>query len=176
MTAAPLNPIILGKISSAYGIRGWLIVVSSTSKAESIFDYKPWFLKREKWQQIELDGWKRKKNDILIKIRSIEDREAARFLTTCEIFVSASQLPSLSNGSYYWKDLMGCQVVNIDGYKIGEIIYLMETGSNDVLVVKSNMKDDFGMQERLIPLIEGQVIKNVDITKRIIEVDWDPGF
>lgn len=52
----------------------------------------------------------------------------------------------------------------------------METGSNDVLVVKANLKDAFGAQERLIPFLDEQVIKNVDLTTRTIKVDWDPGF
>ena len=52
----------------------------------------------------------------------------------------------------------------------------METGSNDVLVIKANLKDAFGIKERLVPFIDGQVIKKVDLTTRSIEVDWDPGF
>ena len=51
---------------------------------------------------------------------------------------------------------------------------MMETGSNDVMVVKANLKDAFGMKERLIPFLHGQVIKKVDLTARVIEADWDP--
>ena len=50
---------------------------------------------------------------------------------------------------------------------------MMETGSNDVMVVKANLKDAFGMKERLIPFLHGQVIKKVDLTARVIEADWD---
>ena len=53
---------------------------------------------------------------------------------------------------------------------------MMETGSNDVMVVKANLKDAFGMKERLIPFLHGQVIKKVDLTARVIEADWDPVF
>lgn len=49
----------------------------------------------------------------------------------------------------------------------------METGSNDVLVIKANLKDAFGIKERLVPFLDGQVIKKVDLTTRSIEVDWD---
>lgn len=98
-------------------------------------------------------------------------------LINCEIFIDASQLPDLNSGEYYWKDLLGCQVVTVSGYQLGQVINMIETGSNDVLVVKANLKKDaFCIQERLIPFLEGQVIKHVDIAVRIIKVDWDPSF
>jgi len=71
---------------------------------------------------------------------------------------------------------MGLQVVNVDGYEMGKVIDMMETGSNDVLVVKANLKDAFGVKERLIPFLDEQVIKKVDLATGVIEVDWDPGF
>ncbi|MGL9774376.1 MAG: ribosome maturation factor RimM [Sodalis sp. (in: enterobacteria)] len=175
--AAPVEPIVVGKMGSAYGIRGWLGVFSSTEETESIFDYQPWFIKRAgEWQPIGLESWKRHNQDLIIKVRDIEDREAATLLTNCEIVVDASQLPDLDSGEYYWKDLLGCQVITVGVYQLGEVIDLMKTGSNDVLVVKANLKDAFGIQERLIPFLDGQVIKNVDLATHVIEVDWDPGF
>ena len=174
---APTTPLILGKMGSAYGIRGWLKVFSSTEDAESIFDYQPWFIQRAgQWQVVELESWKRHNQDMIIKVKGIDDRDAASLLTNCEIVVDSEQLPELDNGEYYWKDLMGCQVVTTEGYEMGKVIDLMETGSNDVLVVKANLKDAFGVQERLIPFLDEQVIKNVDLANCIITVDWDPGF
>ncbi|TKI08900.1 ribosome maturation factor RimM [Martelella alba] len=175
--AAPTKPVVLGKMGSAYGIRGWLRVFSSTEESESIFDYQPWFVKRAGvWQHVELEGWKRHNDDLIIKIKGMEDREAASLLTNCEIVVDSTQLPPLDEGDYYWKDLIGCQVVNTAGYRLGAVIDMMETGSNDVLVVKADLKDAFGMQERLIPFLDGQVIKHVDLDARKIEVEWDPDF
>ncbi|ROR13123.1 ribosome maturation factor RimM [Erwinia sp. JUb26] len=172
----PANPLILGKMGSAYGIRGWLKVFSSTEDAESIFDYQPWFIQRAgQWQHVELESWKRHNQDMIIKVKGIDDRDAAGLLTNCEIVVDSEQLPEL-DGEYYWKDLMGCQVVTTEGYELGKVIDMMETGSNDVMVVKANLKDAFGVQERLIPFLDEQVIKNVDLTTRSIKVDWDPGF
>ncbi|WMQ74264.1 MAG: Ribosome maturation factor RimM [Sodalis sp.] len=175
--AAPVKPVVVGKMGSAYGIRGCLRALSSTEEAEGIFNYQPWFIKKaDEWQPIGLESWKRRNQDLIIKVRDIEDREAATLLTNCEIVIDMSQLPDLNSSEYYWKDLLGCQVVTIDGYQLGEVINLMETGSNDVMVVKVNLKDAFGIQERLIPFLDGQVIKNVDLTAHAIEVDWDPGF
>jgi 16S rRNA processing protein RimM len=68
------------------------------------------------------------------------------------------------------------QVVTDKGYDLGTVSDMLETGSNDVLVIKANLKDAFGQKERLIPFLEEQVIKNIDREAQRIEVDWDPGF
>lgn len=174
---APANQLVLGKLGSAYGIRGWLKVFSSTEIADSIFDYQPWFIRHaDQWLQIELESWRHHNQDLIIKVRGIDDRDAAVQLTHCEIVVDSLQLPSLDEGDYYWKDLMGCKVVNLQGYEMGKVIDLMETGSNDVLVVKANLKDAFGVKERLIPFLDEQVIRKVCLATCTIEVDWDPSF
>lgn len=173
----PVNPIVLGKMGAAYGIRGWLKVFSSTDDAESIFDYQPWFIQRAgQWQLVKLEGWKRHNQDMIIKVEGIDNRDDAALLTHCEIMIDAQQLPELDSGDYYWKDLIGCRVITVNGYDLGKVTELMETGSNDVLVVKANLKDAFGAKERLIPFLEQQVIRNIDLTHSTIEVDWDPGF
>ena len=127
-------------------------------------------------KMVELEGWKRHTQDLIIKVKGVDDRDAANLLTNCEIVVDSKQLPTLEDGDYYWKDLFGCQVVTTSGYELGKIIDMMETGSNDVMVVKANLKDAFGLKERLIPFLDGQVIKKVDLATRTVEVDWDPGF
>ncbi|CDL81391.1 ribosome maturation factor RimM [Xenorhabdus cabanillasii] len=173
----PVDPIVLGKLGSAYGIRGWLRVFSSTEQAEDIFEYQPWFIQRAgQWQHIELETWKCHNQDMIIKIKGVDDREAANLLTNCELVVDSSKLPELEAGDYYWKDLMGCQVINTAGYNLGTVQDMMETGSNDVMVIKANLKDAFGIKERLVPFLDGQVIKKVDLATKTIEVDWDPGF
>lgn len=141
------------------------------------FDYQPWFIQQAgKWQHVELEDWKRHSQDLIIKVKGVDDRDAANLLTNCEIIVDSTQLPALEEDDYYWKDLMGCQVVTTTGYELGKIIDMMETGSNDVMVVKANLKDAFGMKERLVPFLHEQVIKNVDLAAQRVEVDWDPGF
>lgn len=113
---------------------------------------------------------------MIVKLKGVDDRDAANVLTNAEIVVDSSQLPELDGDDYYWKDLMGCRVVTTGGYDLGTVTDLMETGSNDVLVIKANLKDAFGMKERLVPFLDGQVIRKVDLTEKLIEVEWDPGF
>ena len=168
---------VVGKLGSTYGIRGWLRIYSSTEQAESIFDYQPWFLKTKgEWQPTELENWRHHNHEIIVKLKGVDDREAAQTLANVEIGVDLSVFPELEEGDYYWHDLIGCSVVNLEGYTMGTVTEMMETGSNDVLVVKANTKDAFGKQERLIPFLYEQVVKRVDLTTKTIEVDWDAGF
>ncbi|WP_032093487.1 MULTISPECIES: ribosome maturation factor RimM [Pasteurellaceae] len=168
---------VVGKLGSTYGIRGWLRVYSSTEQAESIFDYQPWFLNiKGQWQPAELESWKHHNHELIVKLKHVNDREAAQILANVEIGVDLSVFPALAEGDYYWHDLIGCQVVNLQGYAMGTVAEMMETGSNDVLVVRAGAKDAFGKQERLIPFLYEQVVKRVDLTTKTIEVDWDAGF
>ncbi|MFP3029531.1 MAG: ribosome maturation factor RimM [Arsenophonus sp.] len=172
------NSIALGKLGSAYGIRGWLRIFSFTEYTEDIFKYQPWFIQRagQWWQQLELEGWKHHNQDIIIKIKHIDDRNAANLMTNYKIIIDSEQLPELEDNEYYWKDLIGCQVITTKGYSFGYVQNLMETGSNDVLIIKANLKDAFDIKERLIPFLDEQIIKNIDLTSKTIEVDWDPSF
>ncbi|MFT8209897.1 MAG: ribosome maturation factor RimM [Symbiopectobacterium sp.] len=174
---SPVNPIVMGKMGSTYGIRGWLRVFSSTEETESIFDYQPWYIQFQgSWRLVEIESWKHHNQDLIIKVKGVDDRDAANLLTNAEIVVDSAQLPDLEGGDYYWKDLFGCEVITSAGYQLGKVIDMMETGSNDVLVVKATLKDAFGAKERLIPFLTGQVIKHVDLSTKTIEVDWDPSF
>jgi len=86
-----------------------------------------------------------------------------------EVFISRDQLTVLSKGEYYWSDLIGLTVENLEGIQLGAVDGLFETGANDVIVVK-------GEREQAIPFIQGEVIKSIDLTAKKIVVDWDADF
>ena len=171
------NRIVMGKLGSTYGIRGWLKVFSYTDNAESIFDYSPWYLNQKgKWVEYKVESWKRHGQGYVCKLAGLDVREDAQLMTNFEIAIDPASLPELSEDEFYWRELFGMQVFTTKGYDLGEVTDLLETGSNDVLVIKANRKDAFGQKERLVPYLEEQVIKKVDREARRIEVDWDPGF
>ncbi|SCC14182.1 ribosome maturation factor RimM [Gilliamella intestini] len=171
------NLIVVGKLGSSYGIRGWLRIFSFTESPDSIFDYTPWYIQLAgQWQEVIVESFKPHNHDMIVKLKGIDDRNQAIALTNIEVFVDAEKLPALSNGDFYWKDLIGCRVKTVNNYDLGLVTDLMETGSNDVLVVKANLKDAFGATERLIPFVDNQFIKQVDLTTKTIVVDWDPAF
>lgn len=172
-----MEKLTLGKVGAVYGIKGWLKIHTFTDNPEAIFDYAPWSLKLgDNIQSANVTDWRKHNNGLIAKVAGIEDRDQAQSLVGYEIQVSPEDLPDLPDGDFYWKDLMGMQVITTKGYDLGVVSDLMETGANDVLVVKANRNDGFGKKERLIPYILDQVIVSVSQTEKQIEVDWDPGF
>lgn len=103
-----------------------------------------------------------------MKFSACDTPEAAALYTNLCIGVTRDQLPVLSLGDYYWSDLEGLTVINQDGICLGKVDHLFSTGSNDVLVVK-------GGRERLLPYTSA-VMKDVNLEKGQIEVDWDAEF
>ena len=120
--------------------------------------------------------WRRHNKGFIAKFAQVNDRDEAVAYTHAEISMDSAQLPELPQGEFYWRDLIGMSVVTDKGYDLGIVDDLMETGSNDVLVVKANSKDAFGQAERLIPFLTDTVIIEVKHDAREITVDWDPGF
>ncbi len=169
--------VVLGKFGAVYGINGWLKVNSYTDVPEGIFDYTPWQIQLQgNWRQVQISGKKRHGNGLIVKLAEVSDRDQAQLYVNADIAVERSALPQLAEGDYYWRDLMGMAVVNEAGYHLGEVVDMMETGSNDVLVVKANKSDAFGKTERLLPFLTDSVIKEVNNAERRILVDWDPDF
>ncbi|MDG1733343.1 MAG: ribosome maturation factor RimM [Thalassotalea sp.] len=169
--------VTLGKIGAVYGIKGWLKIHSFTDDPQAIFDYSPWVITLGgKKQTVTVTEWRKHSSSLIAKFADINDRTDAQLRTGAEIVVESDVLPELPDGEFYWRDLIGMDVVNTQGYSFGKVTDIMETGSNDVLVVKANPNDGFGKKERLIPYIDEQVIHNVSLDSKQIDVDWDPGF
>ncbi|WP_018693354.1 ribosome maturation factor RimM [Algicola sagamiensis] len=175
--ATQSETVVLGKLGAPYGIKGWLKVHSFTDDPEGIFEYSPWRIHvGGQWQEFLPAEWRRHNKGLVVKLAELSDRDAAQRFTNAEIGVDSALLPELGNEDFYWRDLIGLDVVTEKGYNLGQVDDLMETGSNDVLVVKANSNDAFGKRERLLPFVMDTVIKSVDLEGSKILVDWDPGF
>ena len=162
--------VILGKIAGVYGVRGWVKVFSETKPKENIFSYTPWQIKIDgQWQNVKVIEGKPHGKGLVAHLESYDDRDLARKLVGAEIAIDKAQLPAPAEGEYYWADLVGLKVITLDGQALGQVDQLFETGANDVLVVK-------GDRERLIPFVQGQYIREVDMAAGVIRVDWDPEF
>mgnify|MGYP002662891353 CR=1 FL=1 len=99
----------------------------------------------------------------------VEDRDAAEALRGTEVLVPRSALPPPAPGEYYWVDLEGLRVVNVEGVALGTVSHLFSTGANDVLVAK-------GERERMIPFVQPDYIRSVDFETGVVTVDWDADF
>lgn len=169
--------ITLGKMGAVYGIKGWLKIHSFTDEPDAILDYFPWSLKLgNNVQTVEITDWRKHNKGLIVKVAGIDDRDEAQAFVGSEILTSEAALPELPQGDFYWRDLIGLSVVTNKGYDLGIVTDMMETGANDVLVVKANLNDGFSKKERLIPYLFEQVIESVSIENKQICVDWDPGF
>ncbi len=160
----------MGRVSGAFGVRGWLKVRSDCEPAEQLLKYSPWQMNTGTgWRSHVVVEGKVHGPGLVAKLADIDDRDQAQALAGVDIAVDRSQLPLLTGDDYYWNDLIGLSVVTRDGKELGQVSGLMQTGANDVLVVS-------GERERLIPFIREQVVLAVDADARRIEVDWDPEF
>jgi 16S rRNA processing protein RimM len=160
--------VALGYISAVHGLKGWVKVHSWTRPLEALLEYQPWLLGEEKSPVKIVDGRKQGKGLVAL-LPGFEDRERAATLVGQQIFVGRDQLPATAEDEYYWSDLEGLEVHTTEGVLLGRVEKLMETGANDVLVIR-------GKREHLVPFIQGQYVTHVDIESGLIEVDWDPEF
>lgn len=168
--------IVLGKITSVFGIKGWVKVYSYTYPMENLLAYPTWQLKLNGQSKLvhKLDGRKHGKG-LIAKLEGIDTPEDARLLSGAEILLSKAKLPKLEEGDYYWSQLIGLEVTNLEGKIFGKVHSLLETGANDVLVVKA-CQGSFDKQERLIPWLIPDVVRQVNLKTAKIEVDWDADF
>ncbi|MBT8093136.1 MAG: ribosome maturation factor RimM [Gammaproteobacteria bacterium] len=161
------EPVVLGRITGFFGVQGWVKVFSYTEPREAVLDYKRWQLsKKGDWQSVSVAEGKRHGKTVIVRLDGYDDRDQAAALIGSEIGVPRDELPETDDGHYYWSDLEGLRVVTKDGTDIGKVDYFIETGANDVMVVR-------GEQERLIPFVMNKVIVDVDLAGGLITVDWD---
>lgn len=165
------EPVILGRISGLYGVRGWVKVYSHTDPKENILNYPIWLVgSKNNQKRIELETGRVHGKGIVAKLVGINDRDQVAKLLGQDIAVSRDELPKLDEGEYYWNDLTGLKVVNKEKQELGIVDHLFETGANVVMSVME------GKQERLIPYLTGDVILNVDLEGGVIKVDWPTDF
>ncbi len=160
----------MGKISGLFGVKGWLKVFSYTETKENILHYSPWLLSKNGAQQtVRVTDSAVHGKLLIVLLDGINDRETAATLVGSDIFIAPEQLPKPQPGEYYWSDLVGLTVETDSGIDLGLVAGLMETGANDVLIVR-------GERDRAIPFLQGRNILKIDFETGKITVDWDPDF
>lgn len=155
----------MGRIAAPFGVKGWMKIQSDTEGPGSLLPYKTWWIGRDgDWREAAVAGAKVQGRVLVARLAEVEDRDVAAALRGKEVAVPRSQLPQARSGEYYWADLLGLRVVNAQSQELGRIAQIMQTGSNDVLVVR-------GDRERLVPFI-ADVIREVDTTAGVVRVEW----
>jgi 16S rRNA processing protein RimM len=173
--ADPQEMLVAGKITGCYGVKGWVKVHSYTEPQENFLSYGHWRLKRRGGlEPIEFDQGRRHGKGLVAHIVGVDDRDQAESYRGLEVAVPAAELPELESGEFYWHQLQGLQVWCSSGEErvlLGTVDYLIETGANDVLVVKAS-EGSIDDREHLIPYLPDDVVTRVDLEAGVIEVDW----
>ena len=161
------QPVVLGRFTGLFGVKGWVKVYSYTDPREAVLNYRRWLLsERDGWREATVAEGQRHGKTIIARIDGCVDRDEATELIGTVIAVPREELPETQTGQFYWSDLEGLRVVHRDGTELGRVAYLLETGANDVMVVH-------GDKERLIPFAMDEVILGVDLADGRIDVDWE---
>ena len=175
-SASNKENMVLGKITAVYGIKGWLKIYSFTDPMENIFEYQPWRLNvGGTLKEVKVEASKKHGKGLIAKLDGVDDRNIAQTYCGYEILADSGLLPELKEGEYYWSQLQNLLVYTESDQLLGKVIRLMETGANDVLVVKGTA-DSIDQKERLLPYLPDQVIKKIDLETGAMWVDWDPEF
>ena len=167
--------LVVGKITGVYGIKGWVKIHPYTEPQENFLGFGNWLLQRRgALEPIEFDAGRRQGRGLVAHIAGVDDRTLAESYKGLEVAVSGDSLPQLEEGDYYWSQLQGLQVwcqAGEDKVLLGSVDYLIETGANDVLVVKPT-DESIDDRERLIPYLPDDTVTRVDLEEAVIEVDW----
>ena len=175
-SGAKAKKLVLGQIGKVNVIKVLLRLNSFTSPPANILKYSRLMVQfGEQSELLKIDEFKKQQNGIRVHFLGYDDPEVSQKLVGREVSVESQRLPVLSDGEFYWHELEALEVINLEGHNLGQVAYLMETGANDVLVVKPS-DQSLDRRERLIPYIKGSVVKKIDIPSKKIEVDWGADF
>jgi len=161
--------VVVGRVGSPYGVKGWVNLHSFTTPPDNILSYQPWLLKAKggRWRRLEEVQCRRHKKGFIALLEASGDRDTASRATGHFVGVPAGALPAIDDADeFYWRELVGCQVLDGSGNELGRVVNLLETGANDVLVVQ----DEDG-EQMLIPFV-AQYVQAVDTAARTISVNW----
>jgi len=167
---APLLPpadlIELGVLRGAYGVKGWARVQPHSAQASVLRACRLWWLLGEPARPVQVMGVRRHGAILVAKLQGCETPEQANQLRGVRVGVSRAEFPPADNGEVYWVDLFGARVVNRSGVELGTVSDVLSSGEQELLEVRH------GERVLLVPLVERHV-DQVDLTQRLVRVDWE---
>lgn len=181
----PDDLVLVGHIIGAYGIQGWVRIKPYSADADALLHAKTWWLDKPELRDVDMLHSKHHGDDVVAQLMGVADRKTAEMLKGTAVQVRRSHFPVLSDGEFYWIDLIGSVVVNQDGVTLGSVRDLIETGAHPILRVQADSlqgaegssKDEGAdaPKEWLIPFVD-QFVKTVDQAEKKITVDWGLDF
>lgn len=187
----PQDAVEVGKIVDAWGIKGGIKVLPFASDPQALFSTKRWFLKEAEIQAgrvvvpssrnlpslLKVIEAKEHGDVVVAQVQDVTDRSAAEALRGARVFVGRSSFPTPDIDEYYWVDLIGLEVINREGERLGSVIGLLDAGPHSILRVQTSAPEAGGAApaERLIPFVAAY-IDDVSLPERRITVDWGSDY
>ncbi|MBF0713920.1 ribosome maturation factor RimM [Gemella sp. GH3] len=163
----------VGKIVNTHALKGEVKVISSSHFEDERFSKGSKLLitrGNQVIKEVEIESSREHKGAFLLKFFGIDSIEEAEKYKNLQLKVDEEYLSELEDGEYYFYEIIGCEVFDKFNNKLGEIIDILQTGANDVWVVKNELGKEY-----LIPYIE-DVVKYVDISKKRIDIEVMEGL
>ena len=176
VTTVPDDLVVVGQVAGAYGVQGWVRIRPYSEDAETLLTVKDWWLEKPALHAVKVLQTRIHNDEILVRLSSIQSREDAEVAKGTLIKVSRSLFPELEEDEFYWVDLIGLQVINLNGELLGQIYDLMDNGVHQVLRVEVEKEGNSGKRkEILIPFVE-KFVQNVDLDDKKVLVDWESDY
>ncbi|MGA8055269.1 MAG: ribosome maturation factor RimM [Burkholderiales bacterium] len=158
--------ITMGRVVGAWGVTGWIKVRPFTATPEGLCGYTRWWLGAEGARsEVAVEEASVHSDHVVARLAGVDDRERAAALKGKEVALPRQALPETGVDEYYWADLIGLKVVNLQGDELGEVAEVFSNGAHGILRIGE------GKGGRLIPFV-APVVGKVDLDARRIDVDW----
>lgn len=156
-TGSPLpgGPVFLavGRLRRSHGIHGEMIMDVLTNFPERLRPGKIVYV-GDAHEPIRLASVRGHDKAMIIGLSGVDSPEAVARFRNLLVYSKASELPELPEGEYYHHELIGLRVIDEAGQALGELTSILETGANDVYVIKTPVG-----KELLIPAVEDVVLE-----------------
>lgn len=167
----PDDLVLVGHVTGAYGIRGWVRIKPYSPDADAMLYAKTWWLDKPVLRDVDTMQVKTHGDEVVAQLMGVADRNAAEALKGATVQIRRSHFPALSTDEFYWVDLIGLAVENLQGEALGTVNDLMDNGAHPILRVALPVPGEEKSREFLIPFVD-QFVKTVDQVARKITVDW----
>ena len=165
--------VLVGHVTGAYGIQGWVRIKPYSPDADALLHARTWWLDKPQLRDVDMLHARMQGEDVVAQLMGVADRNAAEALKGASVQVRRGHFPPLSDGEFYWVDLIGLKVENLRGEPMGVVGDLMDNGAHPILrVVAPGSPDADRQKEWLIPFVD-QFVKTVDQAENRITVDWE---
>lgn len=166
-----MESVLIGQIVNIHGIKGEVKIYPYTDDIDNLTTLKNIYLTESLNDKLKVKQIRVHKGMLIAKLEGINDANTALTYKSKYIYIPKSELKELEEGTYYIEDLLGCDVIDISNNEtIGKLIYVFNTGANDVYEVEKEDKSKI-----YLPAIS-QVIKKVDIGTKKIFVELMEGL